>query len=131
MAVATYFSSKLYLSNLQRVCKLSVFRASIKLTASIFIPAQCHSPHVCQIRRFPKKSCYKFFFATNLLCNALNLFIWIYNTPYFSTYLHQLQQPCASEKQGQLPHSCTTSSFFHSFDNFVITPKPFLMAGIF
>ena len=71
------------------------------------------------------------FFATNLLCNSLNMFIWIYYTPHFSTYLHQLQQPCTSEKQEQIPPSCINSSFFYFFDNFVITPKLFLVAGVF
>jgi hypothetical protein len=59
------------------------------------------------------------------------MFIWIYYTPHFSTYLHQLQQPCANEKKGKLSPSYTISSFLHFFDNFIITPKPFLMAGVF
>lgn len=54
LTVVTYFSSKLYLSNLQRVYKLRIFRTSIRFTASIFIPAQV-TVHVSAIYEgFPK-----------------------------------------------------------------------------
>lgn len=128
MALVTYFSSKLYLSNLQRVCKLSVFRTSIRFTTSIGSPVQCHSPRVCHIRRFPKKSCYKIFL---LLIYYVILWTCLYGFITHLIFLHisiTFNSLAPARKKGNY---LLLVALLHFFDNFVITPKPFPMAGVF
>ena len=111
-------------------------RSCTSVTSSVFINSG-YFAHLSDLQHqflFQRKSQFTYLPYTKVSQNFFLLQIYyviLWTYLYFSASLRQLQQNCTSEKQGQLSPSCTTSSFLHFFDNFVIIPKPVLTAGVF